>query len=151
MAYRDQFCALLRWLADTKFIRIDQITGYIVLIVSRTVVDAIKTSFWSIPGRNRAKTDVFIQSRKPRRSVIQFFVNYVKSKGFRAQRCYTSIYKHAYCGSIEPKNKSLGPSEAEISIAHNRDKAHYRNARGAHCSHCRRIMLPIFLNSAYPN
>ena len=34
------------------------------------IVDAIKTSFWSIPGRNRAKTDVFIQSRKPRRSVI---------------------------------------------------------------------------------
>ena len=94
-----------------------------ILIISRTIVDVIKTSFGVIGGPFRVKIDVFCESRKSRRTIFQFFANYEKSKGFRAQGCYKCQYKLAYCGHFEPKNKSLRPSEAEIAIACNRDYA----------------------------
>ena len=123
MIDRVQFCTLLCSLTGSIVIRIDYNTSHMILIISRTIVDVIKTSFWVIGGPFRVKIDVFCESRKSRRTIIQFFVNYAKSKGFRAQRWYKCQYKLAYCGHFEPKNKSLRPSEAEIVIACNRDYA----------------------------
>ena len=123
MTDRVQFCALLCSLTGSIVIRIDQTASYMVLNISGAIVDVIKTSFWVIGGPFRVKIDVFCESRKSRRTIIQFFVNYAKSKGFRAQGCYKCQYKLACCGHFEPKNKSLRPSEAEIAIACNRDYA----------------------------
>ena len=125
MADRDWFYAPLYPTTGSGIFKMDHPTSQVALFMSRTISDLIQTSFRVIGGHFTAKMNDFIESRKSRCTLIQFFAFCAKTKGLGAQRCYTSTNKHAYCGSFEPKDESLRPSEAEISIAHNRDKAHY--------------------------
>ena len=84
---------------------------------------AMKQSLECSGDYSQPKIMISFMSQIRVKSQIQFLAIYVKTEGLRAQRCYTSINKHAYSASFKPKTKSLRPSEAEIMITCNRDHA----------------------------
>ena len=88
-----------------------------------------KNSLKCFNDHAQPKIMIFFMSQFRVKSQIQFLAIYVKTEGFRAQRCYTGIYKHACSASFKPKTKSLRPSEAEILITRNRDHAQKRRGQ----------------------
>ena len=111
-----------------------------------------------IPVRLSPKTSLYdlqklryvflVHAFESRLSVAQFFQNILKMEGPRAQRPYTSVYKHVFSASFEPKDKSLRPPKAEIQNYSAGAQYNYLRKKGR--GQCKRETLILAKKSYTP-